>query len=55
LLTSLLEGVGPENFDRLGIDFVRVNDLRFDGRAWHATLLNGSPVGHAGPPAPPGG
>jgi 2,3-bisphosphoglycerate-dependent phosphoglycerate mutase len=41
LLSSLLEGRGPEDFDGFGIDFVAVNDLRFDGQAWRAVMLNG--------------
>ena len=44
LLCSLLEGRGPSDFDAFGIDFVAVNDLRFDGQAWRATMLNGLPV-----------
>ncbi len=44
LLTSLLEGRGPADFDGFGIDFVKVNDLRFDGEAWRATALNGLPA-----------
>ena len=43
LLSTLLEGRGPEDFDRFGIDFVAVNDLRFDGRDWRME----------GPPADP--
>ena len=40
LLSSLLEGQGPEAFDRFGIDFVAINDLRYDGKAWRAAALN---------------
>ncbi len=39
LLASWLDG-GPGRFDRFGIDFVAVNDLRFDGQAWRAFALN---------------
>lgn len=48
LLTSLLEGRGPRDFDRIGIDFVAVTDLRFDGHQWagvdYSTPWLGSPV-----------
>ena len=44
LLSSLLEGRGPADFERFGIDFVGVNDLRFDGEVWRAEVLNGLPV-----------
>ncbi len=44
LLSSLLEGKGPADFDGFGIDFVAVNDLRFDGQTWRAEALNGLPV-----------
>lgn len=44
LLSSLLEGRGPADFDGFGIDFVKVNDLRFDGEVWRAAALNGLPV-----------
>ncbi|WP_435015601.1 histidine phosphatase family protein [Tundrisphaera sp. TA3] len=44
LLTALLEGSGPVEFDRYGIDFVAVNDLRWDGRTWRAARLNGHEV-----------
>jgi probable phosphoglycerate mutase len=45
LLCSLLEGYGPEDFDRFGIDFLAVNDLRFDGVLWMAHSFNGLAVG----------
>jgi len=43
LLSSLLEGKSPADFDSFGIDFVAVNDLRFDGRIWRAGALNELP------------
>jgi broad specificity phosphatase PhoE len=39
LLTSLLEGLGPADFDRVAIDFVAINDLRFSGGRWRADTL----------------
>ena len=45
LLSSLLEGRGPADFEGFGIDFVAVNDLRFDGKTWRAETWNGSPAG----------
>jgi 2,3-bisphosphoglycerate-dependent phosphoglycerate mutase len=44
LLSLLLEGRGPADFEGFGIDFVAVNDLRFDGEVWRATALNGQPL-----------
>ncbi len=44
LLSSLLEGRGPADFEGFGIDFVAVNDLRFDGEVWRAETLNGLSV-----------
>ncbi len=40
ILTSLLEGAHPSEFDRFAIDFASVNDLRFDGKSWTASGLN---------------
>ena len=40
ILTSLLAGSHPSEFDRFAIDFASVNDLRFDGKVWTATALN---------------
>lgn len=40
LLSSLLGGEGASGFDRFGIDFVAVNDLRLDARGWTAAALN---------------
>jgi probable phosphoglycerate mutase len=45
LLATLLEGHGPQDFDRFGIDFVAVNDLRLEGGTWLASSMNGCPVG----------
>jgi broad specificity phosphatase PhoE len=39
LLTSLLEGYGPEHFAAIAIPNVGVNDLRHDGLRWHAERL----------------
>lgn len=44
LLSCLLEGQGPADFDGFGIDFVAPNDLRFNGQAWRAEALNGKPL-----------
>jgi broad specificity phosphatase PhoE len=38
--TSLLEGFSPADWDRIGIDFVAVHDLRTDGRRWWHEGLN---------------
>jgi probable phosphoglycerate mutase len=42
-LATLLEELGPEDFDRIGIDTTAVNDLRWDGSGWSAAALNVSP------------
>lgn len=39
LLTTLLEGHGPADFDQFSIDFVAINDLRHDGHRWRAEAL----------------
>ena len=39
LLTSLLDGFGPADFERASIEFVAVHDLRFDGLHWRAERL----------------
>jgi probable phosphoglycerate mutase len=39
VLTSLIEGLGPADFDRIAIDFVAINDLRYDGTLWRAETL----------------
>lgn len=38
LLTTLLDGFGPADFDRIGIGFVAINDLTWDGRSWLCEL-----------------
>jgi probable phosphoglycerate mutase len=40
MLTGLVAGFGPADFDRIAIDFSSVNDLWFDGIAWTARSLN---------------
>lgn len=44
LLSSLLDGKSPADFDSFGIDFVALNDLQFDEEAWQAEMLNGMPT-----------
>lgn len=39
LLCSLREGTGPANFAKIPIEFVAVNDLRWDGFRWRAEDL----------------
>jgi probable phosphoglycerate mutase len=40
ILTSLLAGYQPGDFDRIAIDFASINDLWFDGAKWTARELN---------------
>jgi broad specificity phosphatase PhoE len=40
LLTTVLPGSGPAQFDTFAIDFASVNDLWFDGTSWTARRLN---------------
>jgi probable phosphoglycerate mutase len=40
ILSSLLAGSQPSEFDRFAIEFASVNDLRFDGTIWTAHRLN---------------
>jgi broad specificity phosphatase PhoE len=40
LLTTILEGFGPADFDAFPIDNVALNDLRWDGARWAAVALN---------------
>jgi broad specificity phosphatase PhoE len=40
VLTSLVSGLAPADFDRIAIDFASVNDLHFDGTHWKAGPLN---------------
>jgi 2,3-bisphosphoglycerate-dependent phosphoglycerate mutase len=42
LLSSLVEGRGPEHFDRIGIEHVAVNDLRWDGEHWRMAMTDDS-------------
>jgi 2,3-bisphosphoglycerate-dependent phosphoglycerate mutase len=52
-LTSLIEGYGPEDFDRIGIANTGVNDLRTDGERWRAVTLNQAPeIATEEPPGP---
>ena len=52
LLTTLLAGYGPADFDRIGIDNCGVNDLRWDGTEWTAEALNRTLCGLTGDRAP---
>jgi broad specificity phosphatase PhoE len=47
LLTSLLEGYGPEHFADIAIPNAEYNDLRHDGTAWRAARL-ATPEGRGG-------
>lgn len=52
LLTSLLDEFGPEDFDRIAIDFVAIHDLRREGTRWWLERTEGEGresrgVGHA--------
>ncbi len=40
LLTSLIEGFGPADFDRIAIEFVALNELQSDDGRWRATSLD---------------
>jgi 2,3-bisphosphoglycerate-dependent phosphoglycerate mutase len=40
MLTGLVAGFAPADFDRIAIDFASVNDLWFDGVSWTARALN---------------
>ncbi len=40
LLTSLLDDLSPAHFERLGIDFTAINDLRLEDGRWRAEALN---------------
>lgn len=40
VITTLVSGFQPADFDRIAIDFASVNDLVFDGTIWTATSLN---------------
>jgi hypothetical protein len=43
LLTSLLEGYGPEDYERIATRFVAVNDMIGRGGAWRALALDVGP------------
>ncbi|MGP0065809.1 MAG: histidine phosphatase family protein [Isosphaeraceae bacterium] len=40
MLTGLVAGFAPADFDRIAIDFASVNDLWYDGISWTARALN---------------
>ena len=40
VLTSIVSGFQPADYDRIAIDFASVNDLVFDGETWTAGPLN---------------
>jgi broad specificity phosphatase PhoE len=40
LLTSLVEGLGPADFDAIAINYVAINELAYDGRRWRAIALD---------------
>ncbi len=40
MLTGLVAGFAPADFDQIAIDFASVNDLWFDGISWTARALN---------------
>jgi 2,3-bisphosphoglycerate-dependent phosphoglycerate mutase len=40
VLTSMVAGFRPADFDRIAIDFASVNELLFDGTTWTAGSLN---------------
>ena len=45
LLTGLLEGYGPADYERIAIDFVAVNDMIGCGSTWRAAALGVAPPG----------
>jgi broad specificity phosphatase PhoE len=45
LLTSLLEGLGPSDFERIRIRTGSLCDLRWDGARWSATAFDDRPSG----------
>ena len=49
LLTTLLDGFGPADFARIGIDNCAINDLRWEGERWDAVALNRNPDDMPGP------
>jgi broad specificity phosphatase PhoE len=40
VLTSMVSGFQPADFDKIAIDFASINDLFFDGTSWTALALN---------------
>jgi 2,3-bisphosphoglycerate-dependent phosphoglycerate mutase len=40
MITTMVQGFQPADFDRVAIDFASVNDLWYDGAAWTALALN---------------
>jgi 2,3-bisphosphoglycerate-dependent phosphoglycerate mutase len=45
LLTSLIEGLGPADFDAIAINHVAINELAYDGRHWRMVALDQTPEG----------
>ena len=40
VLTSLVRGLHPADFDRIAIDFASINELTFGGQTWKTGVLN---------------
>jgi hypothetical protein len=40
LLTSLIDGLGPADFDAIAINHVAINDLAYDGYRWRVIALD---------------
>ncbi|HEV3167204.1 MAG TPA: histidine phosphatase family protein [Isosphaeraceae bacterium] len=40
VLATLLDDLGPGDYDEIGIDNAAINDLRWDGSQWRAVALN---------------
>ena len=49
LLSSVLEGYGPSDFEGFAIDLVALNDLRREGGRWRAAELNATIEGAESP------
>jgi broad specificity phosphatase PhoE len=47
VLTTLLDDLGPEDFDRIAIEHTAVNILRWEGSRWRADALSRAPDGSA--------
>ncbi len=43
LLTSLVDELTPQDFNRIGIGFLAVNDLRWNGEVWRAINVDRTP------------